>query len=102
MQLSEKVIALGRQQYDETTTDDNRAVRDPVITAFGMAMQLAGYRPVMTQSGCMDLRPCPHCPAGKSSYSARYAKAGEEFWACPICTQVTKATQAAVSAVAAN
>lgn len=87
--MKPEVLARGQQHYRATLNDDNRAVRDPIITAFGMAMTLDGYRPVLVPSGCTTLRPCPVCAVGRSSYSTLYEKDGARVWACPICETIT-------------
>lgn len=89
MQLPEHFLAQGHALYNETTNDENRAIRDPIITSFGLSMKLAGYKADINHAGCRFLRECPHCPVGRSKHSARYSKDGETVWGCPTCKQVT-------------
>lgn len=87
--IDSAVLKQAQQQYDESMTDENRIVRDPVITPFGMAMTLSGYTQVM-KSGCNTLRSCTICPVGKGSYSAKYTKNGEVVWGCPHCGNISE------------
>ena len=90
MKLDASILTQARQQYENTMTDENCCVRDPVITSFGMAMKLGGYVAVLEKSGCSILRSCPTCPAGKGNYSARYEKSGTAVWGCPHCQNITE------------
>jgi hypothetical protein len=90
MKMDSAVLTKAEQQYHATMTDVNRAVRDPVITPFAMAMKLAGYREVPENDGCSKLRACPHCPVGKANYSTRYTKDGVVVWGCPHCQNITE------------
>lgn len=90
IKLDAAILAQAQQKYQDTMTDQNRPVRDPVITPFGMAMKLAGYKEFPEQAeGCSKLRACPICPVGKGNYSTRYKKGGAVAWGCPHCQNIT-------------
>lgn len=87
VKIDEGLLAQGVQQYDSTMTDENRAVRDPVITPFALAMKLGGYTAVTHSGGATLLRECPHC---RSKYSTQYQKNGLVFWGCPHCKTISQ------------
>lgn len=87
--MDPRLLALAEQQYNATMSDENRGVRDPVITPFAMAMKLAGYVEV-PEGKCSMLRSCPICPVGKGHYSTRYQKDGVMVWGCPHCQNITE------------
>lgn len=91
MKMDPSLLAQAEQQYRDTMNDDNRAIRDPVITPFAMAMKLAGYVGMPRASGCSELRGCPFCPVGKGNYSTRYQKDGVIWWGCPHCQTISEA-----------
>jgi len=84
--LPESFREKAKLHYDETMNDQNREVRDPVITPFAFEMQLLGYvvfpRHPRT---CQESRECPRC---KGKHSTRYQKNGAAFWGCPHCRTV--------------
>lgn len=43
VKIDSEMLAQSNMKYLKIMGDENRAVRDPVITPFGMAMELAGY-----------------------------------------------------------
>lgn len=88
MKMDAAVLAQAEQQYLATMTEGNRAIRDPVITPFAIAMNLAGYVEV-PEGRCSKLRACPICPVGKGNYSTRYQKNGVVTWGCPHCQNIT-------------
>ena len=90
MKLPTELIAEGKAEYFATMTDDNKERRDETITPFGMAMKIAGYRPITTIGGCLVMRDCKVCRVGYSSYSTKYEKDGATVWACPFCTELTE------------
>jgi hypothetical protein len=65
------ILEQANKNYLATMSDENRGVRDPIITPYAMAMKLAGYIE-MPDRHCSKLRGCPICPVGKSNYSTRY------------------------------
>jgi len=89
LKIDPSVLAQAEQNYRDTMSDDNRSIRDPVITPFAMAMKLAGYVEV-SEGRCSKLRSCPICPVGKSNYSTRYKKDGIIWWGCPHCQSITE------------
>lgn len=89
MKMDATILAQAREQYERTMTDENRSVRDPVITPFAIAMKMAGYVEVPENSGCSKLRACPICPVGKGNYSTRYKKNDVVAWGCPHCQTIT-------------
>lgn len=89
LKMDPAILAQAEQKYRDTMNDDNRSIRDPVITPFAMAMKLAGYVEV-PEGGCSKLRSCPICPVGKGNYSTRYSKAGRIWWGCPHCQSITE------------
>jgi len=88
MQIPSALLEQGQQQYASTMSDQNRGVRDPVITPFVLAMKLGGYEEVLVQR-CSKLRACPICPVGKGNYSQQYLKGAQTVWACPHCQNIT-------------
>lgn len=90
MQLDKALLEKGRRQYDATLNEENRALRDPIVTPFGMAMKIGGYIGILTKGDCLTFRACPICPVGKSSYSTLYEKDGIRVWACPLCLNITQ------------
>lgn len=86
MKLEPAVLEEAQRHYAESLNDENRRVRDPIITPFAMAMRLSGYKVVMTVGGCDQLRECPTCG---NKYSTKYEKDGALFWGCPHCAAVT-------------
>jgi hypothetical protein len=90
MKLDIAILEQAKQQYEDTMTDANRGVRDPVITMFAMAMKIAGFIEAPDRDGgCSKLRACPICPVGKGNYSTRYKKHGVVAWGCPHCQNIT-------------
>lgn len=89
--LDGALLQHGRQQYESTLSDDNRAVRDPAISAFTLAMAAHGFKPVLLESGCAVLRVCPGC---QSRHAGRYARGDEQVWGCSHCLSVNEITQA--------
>lgn len=87
--IDPSLLAQAERQYHATMTDENRGVRDPVITPFAMAMKLSGYIEA-PEGRCSTLRSCPICPVGKGNYSTRYQKDGMIAWGCPHCQNITE------------
>jgi hypothetical protein len=88
-QIDPNILAQAVARYRATLDDENRSVRDPVITPFAWAMQAAGYAEFPAAPGrCSMLRTCPICPGATSKYSTRYRKDGEVYWACPHCQTI--------------
>lgn len=84
--LPESFREKARLHYEKTMNDQNRGVRDPVITPFAFEMKLAGYVDFPRHPGrCSELRECPKC---KNKYSTRYQKNGVVFWGCPHCRTI--------------
>ena len=90
MKLAPEFLAQGERQCLDTMGDQNRGVRDPVITPFVLGMKAAGYQELLRQ-GCSILRGCPFCPVGKSNYSQQYEKDGKLVLACPHCQEISEA-----------
>lgn len=87
--IDPRLLESGVNEYNASLTDDNRRIRDPIITPFGMAMKIDGYRHVSRRpGGCDILRECPHC---KSKYSTLLEKSGDHVWACPHCKTIEAA-----------
>lgn len=89
MLISRDMLEQGQVLYQQTINADNLAVRDPVITAFAMAMRISGYE-VATNNECSVLRSCPICPVGKGNYSTKYIKDSMVVWGCPHCQSITE------------
>lgn len=88
LKIDPSILAQAQQTYQDTMTDANRGVRDPVITPFAIAMKLSGYVEV-PEGKCSKLRACPICPVGRGNYSTRYSKGGAIWWGCPHCQSIT-------------
>ena len=89
--LSELQIKLALEKYQETTTEENKILRDDTISPHSMAMRTNGYTHVKHHgSGCDILRECPHC---KEKYSSKYSKNKLFFWACPHCERIEADTR---------
>lgn len=84
--LPDDLIKKAKLHYDETMTEKNRGVRDPIITPFFFAMKFAGYvEAPMEGMRCSLMRECPSC---KNKYSTRHIKNSAYFWGCPHCQTV--------------
>ncbi|KZN20440.1 MULTISPECIES: hypothetical protein [Pseudomonas] len=90
MRIDSTLLVQGQQHYQNTMSDDNRAIRDPIITPFVLAMTLGGYVEIMERGACVKLRACPICPVGKGNYSSQYQKDGMLVWGCPHCQNITE------------
>ncbi len=87
VKIDRAALEQAQQHYADTLNEDNRQVRDPVITPFAMAMRLSGFTVVSHPGGCDILRECPGC---RSRYSTKYTKASVVYWACPHCQKITE------------
>lgn len=90
IKMDPAILAQAQKEYEATMSDNNRGIRDPVITPFAMAMKLAGFTEY-PEGRCSKLRACPICPVGKGNYSTRYKKDGVITWGCPHCQNITTA-----------
>lgn len=90
LKIDPAILAQAEQKYHATMSEENRGVRDPIITPFAIAMNLAGYVE-FPEGRCSKLRGCPICPVGNSNYSTRYKNTdGAVVWGCPHCQNITK------------
>lgn len=84
--LAPDILAAANKHYWATMTDDNRHLRDDVLTPFGIAMKLAGYTGVLSKGGCPITRECPCCKGG---YFTHYRQQKRTLWVCPECKTVS-------------
>lgn len=86
IKIDSALLQAARVEYEVSLNDDNRQVRDPIMTPFAWAMKAAGYTPVTRPGGCVSLRECPFC---KSKHSTQYTKADSQAWGCPHCQRIS-------------